>query len=522
MRSTGDYGDVSAGSLAPRKRFSEARVSGSNERASARGRLSERRNFRDDQEAGFTLVELLVVVVILPLVVGAICVALLSVMTEENSVASKVSNSGDTTVLAANFVKDVQSAQYLTTNPSVAGPASCATTASILSLQWPVAGTNNTAVVSYAVVTQGTSSRLFRYYCEGVNAPSAKVVAYNVQSTLAATVAGSSCSQFTCNPAQAAAGSGWASGVGVSGVTLAVQVPETTPSGTSTYSHTVTGVPRVSNNVSRGGTVAGHAPFLMLGSGSPAVSCTGHDSITVTGTAAINSTGTDIQTNGNASFSASSVYVGNSSASSAYSGGNISPSAPTQTGVTTVDPYAGLPTPVTEPIPGTVTAPSTYGGFSVFADSNLQADGPGIYLNPVSVNSAMTIRSGTYIFQNGLSLAGNGSLTGTGGSPVPVLFYIYRGTGSLNGNGAVLLSPLPSPPSVAAGLTIWMDQGDTSGLSLGGNGAATVISGTIYAPSVQAGVGGNGTLDLGSLVANSVSCNGGGNAGAIRINYGGS
>jgi prepilin-type N-terminal cleavage/methylation domain-containing protein len=504
------------------KRFSEATVPHSKERASVRRRLREHRNSREDREAGFTLIELLVVVVILPLVAGAICVALLSVMSEENSVASKISNSGDTTVLAANFVKDVQSAQYLTTKPSVAGPASCVTTASLLSLQWPVAGTNNTAVVSYAVVTQGTSSRLFRYYCEGLNAPSAKVVAYNVQSSLTAAIAGSSCTQFACTPAQAAAGSGWAMAVGVSGVTLAVQAPETTNTGTTTYSHTVTAVPRVSHNVSRGGTVAGHAPFLMLGTGSPAVSCTGHDSITVTGTAAINSTGTDIQTNGNASFSASSIYVGNSSASGALSGGNISPSAPTQTGVTTVDPYAGLPTPVVEPIPGTLAAGSTYGGFSVFGDSNLQADGPGIYLNQVSVNSAMAIRSGTYIFQNGLSLAGNGSLTGSGGSPVPVLFYIYRGAGSLNGNGTVLLSPLPSPPSVAAGLTIWMDQGDTSSLTLGGNGAATVISGTIYAPSIQAGVGGNGTLDLGSLVANSVSCNGGGNAGAIRINYGGS
>jgi hypothetical protein len=324
-----------------------------------------------------------------------------------------------------------------------------------------------------------------------------------------------------CTPAQAASNSGWTAAVGVSGVTLAVQAPETDISSTSTYSYALTGVPRVSNNVSRGGTVGGHAPFLMLGTGSPAVSCVGHDSITVTGTAAIDSTGTDVQTNGNASFSASSTYVGNSSASSAYSGGNISPSTPTQTGVVTADPYTGLPTPVVEPVPSTVTAGSTYDGLSVFGDSNLQADGPGIYLNSVSVNSAMTIRSGTYVFQNGLSLAGNGSLTGSGGNPVAVLFYIYRGAVSINGNGTVSLSPLSNTTTGAAGLTIWMDQGDTSGLSMGGNGAATVISGTVYAPSAAAGVGGNGTLDLGSLVAASVSCNGGGNAGAIRINYGG-
>jgi hypothetical protein len=242
----------------------------------------------------------------------------------------------------------------------------------------------------------------------------------------------------------------------------------------------------------------------------------------VAGTAAINSTGTDVRTTGTASFSASSAYVGASSSSVAYSGSNITPASPTQTGVVTTDPYTGLPTPVTEPIPNTVTAGSTYNGLSVFADSNLQADGPGIYLNAVSINSAVTIRSGTYVFQNGLSLAGNGALTGSSGSPVSVLFYIYRGAVSLNGNGTILLSPLSSTTAGAAGLTIWMDQNDTSSLSLGGNGAATVISGTVYAPGAQAGVGGNGTLDLGSLVASSVSCNGGGNAGAIRINYGGS
>jgi hypothetical protein len=242
----------------------------------------------------------------------------------------------------------------------------------------------------------------------------------------------------------------------------------------------------------------------------------------VAGTAAINSTGTDIRTTGTATFSASSAYVGASSVSVAYSGSNITPASPTQTGVTTTDPYTGLPTPVTEPIPNAVTAGSTYNGLPVFSDSNLQTDGPGIYLNAVSINSAMTIRGGTYVFQNGLSLAGNGSLTGSGESPVSVLFYIYRGTVSMNGNGTILVSPLLSTTAGAAGLTIWMDQADTSSLTLGGNGAATVISGTVYAPGAQAGVGGNGTLDLGSLVASSVSCNGGGNAGAIRINYGGS
>jgi prepilin-type N-terminal cleavage/methylation domain-containing protein len=528
MRSVSDHrGDlaVPASSRASLRAFRKlghsSRQTGSRSSGLASGyeRVRERRTSRGNGEQGFTLVELLVVVVILPLVAGAICVAMLSVLSQQNSVTTRASNSGDTSVLSANFVKDVQSAQYLTTDASVTGPSPCVTSSGILSLQWTVPGASQTNVVSYAVVTQGTSSRLVRYSCSGTQTLSTTVVAHRVESGLIATVTGSSCSTFTCAPIQV--NSAWASAVGVSGVTLAVQAPEATHSGTTTDNYTLTGVPRVSNNVSRGDPVAGHAPFLMLGTASPAVSCTGHDSISVTGTAAINSTGTDIQTNGNASFSASSTYVGNTSASGAYSGGNISPSTPTQTGVATADPYAGLPTPVTEPIPGTVTTGSIYDGMSVFGDSNLQADGPGIYLNAVSVNSAMTIRSGRYIFQNGLSLSGNGALTGSGGTPVAVLFYIYRGALSLNGNGTLLLSPLPSPATPAAGLTIWMDQGDTSSLTLGGNGASTVISGTVYAPSAQAGVGGNGALNLGSLVVKSVSCNGGGNAGSIKINYGG-
>jgi prepilin-type N-terminal cleavage/methylation domain-containing protein len=489
--------------------------------AALRARASQRRATLANDDSGFTLVELLVVIVVMPLVAGAICVAMLSVLTQENAVGSRTSNSGDTSTLSAAFVKDVQSAQYLTTNVSATSPTSCVTTSSILSLQWPVSGTSTTAVVSYAIVPQGTTNQLFRYYCKGTNAPVSRAVAHSV-SALTATVTGTSCSNFACNPAASSASAGWASAIGVSGVTLAVQAPDKTQSGSNTFSYNLTGVPRVSNNVSRGGTAGGHAAFLMLGTGSPAVSCTGHDSITVAGTAAINSTGTDVQTNGTASFSASSVYVGASSAQTAYSGSNITPSTPTQTGVTTADPYSGLPTPVTEPVPGTVTVGSTYNGLTVFGDSNLQADGPGIYLNAVSINSAMTIRSGTYVFQNGVSLAGNGGLTGSGGSAVSVLFYIYRGGVGVNGNGTVLLSPLSTTTAGAAGITIWMDQGDASSLSLGGNGATTVISGTVYAPSAQAGVGGNGTLDLGSLVSATVSCNGGGNAGAIRINYGGS
>jgi prepilin-type N-terminal cleavage/methylation domain-containing protein len=502
----------------PRRRTGGASNRTWTARAYGRIRSRVRRHSREGSDAGFTLIELVIVTTILPLVVGGISVALLSVLSNEKTVSSRTSNSADTSVLSANFVKDVQSAQEVTTAPAVASPSPCVSTTGILSLQWQASG--QTAVVTYAVVPHGKSSQLVRYYCQGLSAPSTTVVAGNVQSTLTASLTGSNCTQYQCTPLDVS--TKWGSAIGVSAVQLAVQAPEVARTSTTKDNYTLTAVPRVSNNVSRGGPPPGHAPFLLLGSGTPAVSCTGQDSISVTGTAAINSTGTAVHTNGTASFSASSTYVGNSNGSNAFSGPNISPSTPTQAGVTVTDPYQGLPTPVTEPIPGGVTAGSTYNGLRVFADSNLALDGPGIYLNTVSINSATVIASGTYVFQNGLKVSGNGGLTGVLGNSVAVLFYIYRGGVTLNGGGSVSLAVLSSTLAGQAGITIWMDQGDSSSLNLGGNGAAAVISGTVYAPSAVASVGGNGLLDLGSLVTSSVSCNGGGNAGAIRINYGGS
>jgi hypothetical protein len=455
--------------------------------------------------------ELLVVVAIIPLVVGAISVALLSVLQQQNAVASKVSISGDTSVLSAAFAKDVQSAQYVTTNASASSPSPCASTSSILSLQWP---STSTVVVSYAVVAQGSNYSLVRYSCEGTAAPTTSVVAHNVQSGLTAAVTGALCTAFGCTPSgePAAAAAGWASAVGVSAVTLNVQAPEQTNTGTSPYIYALTGVPRVSNNVSRGGSNGGHAPLLALGAGSPGITCTGGDSLTVNGTAAVNSTSSPaIRTTGNGSVGATSIYTDTSSAQGAFSGSNITPTSATQSGVNTVDPYVGLPLPVAEPLPNNPALPE-------FTDGNLASDGPGIYLNAVSVNSAMTIRPGIYIFQSGLSVSGNGAISGSSGAPVSALFYIYSGSLSMSGNAALNLQPYSSSPPYA-GLTIWQDAHDSSTMTILGNG--TSIGGTVYAPAAPAGVGGNGNLNLGSLVANSVTCNGGGNAGGISITNGG-
>lgn len=470
---------------------------------------------RTHAEFGFTLIELIVVIAILPLVVGAISVALIAVISQQSTASNKVSDSGDTTLTSSVFTKDVQSAQYVTTNPSPpTAPSPCVTSNAIVSLQWP---STNTVVVSYAVAQQSGSSNysLYRYYCQGLVQES-KIIAYNVQSSLTAAVTGYSCALYRCSDATTAAAAGWAPTAGVQGVTLTVSAPEKANGKTVTYGYTVTGVPRTSNNASRNSpTSPGHPPLLMLGSRSPGVSCVGNDTLTVNGTAAVDSTSNPaVQTTGNAGFSSTSLYTDGPS-TSPTSGNNINPGTVT-TGVYSADPYtdsAGntlLTPPITEPIPNGVG--STYDGYSVYNSGNYS--GPGIYTNTLKITSSQVFASGVYIFQNGLSITGNGTVTGASGG---VFFYVYGGSLSITGNGNVTLAPMSGAPDPAPNLLIWQDKSDTSAMTLGGNGGAISLSGTIYAPKVSLGVGGNGTLKVGSLVADNVSCNGGGNSGSIVI-----
>jgi type II secretory pathway pseudopilin PulG len=61
-------------------------------------------------EEGFSLIELLIVIVILPLVVGGMAAALIAVLQNETRTFNSVSNSVDAQITSANFVRDVQSA----------------------------------------------------------------------------------------------------------------------------------------------------------------------------------------------------------------------------------------------------------------------------------------------------------------------------------------------------------------------------------------------------------------------------
>ena len=94
-------------------------------------------------EDGFSLIELLIVTLILPIIIGAITLALISIFSLQTSTASRISGSGDAQVVSSNFETDVQDASYITTTTTTTTttpPAPCETAAQVANADVVVLG----------------------------------------------------------------------------------------------------------------------------------------------------------------------------------------------------------------------------------------------------------------------------------------------------------------------------------------------------------------------------------------------
>jgi prepilin-type N-terminal cleavage/methylation domain-containing protein len=142
------------------------------------------------REGGFTLIELVVTVTILPIVIGGIAVALVSVFSIQGNVGSRLSDSDDAQIVSAYFVKDVESASMLTTSVAEA----CGSGHNqLLGLEWNgqanTSGNGSTyqSVASYVSVQEGNGKySLVRDYCgagASTNPTSSTTVSYDISST---------------------------------------------------------------------------------------------------------------------------------------------------------------------------------------------------------------------------------------------------------------------------------------------------------------------------------------------------
>ncbi len=144
---------------------------------------------RDD--AGFTLVELLIVIVVVPLIIGAIALGLFSVFALQTHTGNRLADTSDAQVVAASFQPDVQSALAITTQNTTTSPGStqCGTGYQILGMEWnpnPSGGYNTT--VSYVEVANGSTNNsvnLVRQFCLNGNTTSpvnTSVLSYDLPS----------------------------------------------------------------------------------------------------------------------------------------------------------------------------------------------------------------------------------------------------------------------------------------------------------------------------------------------------
>ena len=129
---------------------------------------------------GFTLIELLVVSIILPLVVAALSLGIVAVFSQQSQLTGRLGGSTDLQMVAATFIRDVESASTLTNQSS---PQVCGSTGTqLLGLTWSGGQTN----VSYVEVlgngsgSLGFNAQLQRLYCvNGSTTPSSVTVVSN-------------------------------------------------------------------------------------------------------------------------------------------------------------------------------------------------------------------------------------------------------------------------------------------------------------------------------------------------------
>jgi prepilin-type N-terminal cleavage/methylation domain-containing protein len=179
-----------------------------------RSHCSERAQSTED---GFTLVEVIIVSLILPIIVGAISFALVSVFSLQGSTSGRLSASGDAQVVSTNFETDVQDASYVTTSNTSASPAPCESGAQVGNLDVVVLGLqintpnqvingvpsqsgNGQTEVTYLEVPSGTSPvtySLVRNVCQsGATIPAGtSTISYSAPSPSGQTVS------ITCDAA---------------------------------------------------------------------------------------------------------------------------------------------------------------------------------------------------------------------------------------------------------------------------------------------------------------------------------
>ena len=93
------------------------------------------------------------------------------------------------------------------------------------------------------------------------------------------------------------------------------------------------------------------------------------------------------------------------------------------------------------------------------------------------------------MFERGLTVSGQSTLTSAAGG---VLLYFAGGTLTVSGQAGDTLTPLQT--GAYSGIVVFQAHGDTAALSLSGRSQKTSFDGTVYAPSAEVNISGQGVF----------------------------
>jgi prepilin-type N-terminal cleavage/methylation domain-containing protein len=259
-------------------------------------------------ERGFTLIELLIVVTVMPIIVGAISGGLFTVLSLQTSTSSRLSDVSDAQAVSSTFIKDVQSATFITNSKTSSPQCGNPSYTQLLGLQWgnspsDIAGgvfTDPATLVSYDIVpvTGGptTTYSLVREYCTAGNyttPASSTTVSYDIAGPLTVTTPPTPtqpapCFSSSCNPYVRDPQLGWTPGGSLSIPVVKFEITEVKSgllytlmanSLSWTPADAYLSVPAVS-----------FSPITILGSGSSTLNLSPSSVLTITGTGSAGTT----------------------------------------------------------------------------------------------------------------------------------------------------------------------------------------------------------------------------------------
>lgn len=220
--------------------------------------LARYRDRYEHTDDGFTLVELIITTLILPIVIGAIVLMLVSLFANQGTTSNQTFDSADAQAVASFYEQDVQSAVSLTTSASA---SQCGPGTQLLGLEWNLNSASGTyqTVVSYVEVANATGFELVRNDC--TSGASATPTTTTIVSSDAPAGLAPPTVTFVSGSSHSSPSSGWIATTGVTGVTFAITEP------LSKYSYALTSVPR--DGVSSGDQAQVTNPNTSCGFASP-------------------------------------------------------------------------------------------------------------------------------------------------------------------------------------------------------------------------------------------------------------